>query len=147
MKKVIPPVLFLICIAFMVGIRNVVLIQKIIPEPYNYIGIALILIGLIITVNVRRQLDKVDTEIHTFKKPRRLVTNGLFKISRNPIYLGFTISLVGVWILLGTILPILGCLLFILITNYWYIPFEERTMEKIFGSEYIKYKLKVRRWL
>ena len=147
MKKIIPPVLFLICIALMVGIRNVALIQKIIPEPYNYIGIALILIGLIITVNVRRQFDKLDTEIHTFKKPRRLVTNGLFKISRNPIYLGFVISLVGVWILLGTILPILGCLLFILITHYWYIPFEEHTMEKIFGSEYINYKLKVRRWL
>lgn len=131
----------------MVGIRYVALIKEIIPKPYNYIGIVLILMGLLITINVRRQFNKIDTEIHTFKKPRRLVTSGLFKISRNPIYLGFAISLIGVWILLGTILPIFGCLLFIVITNSWYIPFEERAMTQLFGSAYENYKLDVRRWL
>lgn len=147
MKKLIPPILFLICIVGMVLVRNIITIKKIIPEPYNYIGVVFIAIGLIFTIKVRKQFDKTDTEIHTFKKPRKLVTTGLFKVSRNPIYLGFTISLLGVWMLLGTLLPILGCLLFILITNYWYIPHEERIMEKTFGLEYEIYKSKVRRWI
>ncbi|MGW1453592.1 methyltransferase family protein [Salegentibacter agarivorans] len=76
-----------------------------------------------------------------------MVTNGLFKFSRNPIYLGFLISLLGVWILLGTVLPILGCLLFILIINYWYISYEENEMEKQFGAEYREYKSRVNRWI
>jgi len=99
------------------------------------------------TIKVRKLFDKTDTEIHTFKRPRKLVTSGLFKISRNPIYLGFTISLLGVWVLLGTILPIVGCLIFIIVTNKYYIPYEENAMEKIFGTAYIDYKSKVRRWI
>lgn len=76
-----------------------------------------------------------------------MVTNGLFKFSRNPIYLGFLISLLGVWVLLGIVLPILGCLLFILIINYWYISYEENEMEKQFGAEYREYKSRVNRWI
>lgn len=131
----------------MVLIRNLIVIKEIILKPFNYIGIVLLLLGIIITIIVRKRFEKIDTEIHTFKKPRKLVTNGLFKFSRNPIYLGFTISLLGIWILLGTILPIIGCLLFIVITNSYYIPYEERNMEHTFGNEYQKYKSKVRRWI
>lgn len=147
MKKIIPPFLFLICIVIMVVIRNVIVIQEIIPKPFNFIGIALIVVGIIMTIVVRKRFEKIDTEIHTFKIPRKLVTNGLFKISRNPIYLGFGISLFGAWVLLGTVLPIIGCVLFIIISNSYYIPFEERRMESVFGNEYRKYKAKVRRWI
>ena len=147
MKKLIPPFLFLICIILMVLIRNMIVILKLIPQPYNYLGIILILLGLIMTIKVKKQFNKINTEIHTFKKPQKLVTNGLFKFSRNPIYLGFLISLLGVWVLLGTVLLIIGCLLFILITNYWYISYEENEMEKQFGAEYRKYKSRVNRWI
>lgn len=147
MKKLIPPFLFLICILFMVTIRNLIVIKAIIPTPINYAGIALIIIGILITLRVRKGFEKIDTEIHTFKIPRKLVTNGLFKFSRNPIYIGFTISLIGVWILLGTALPIIGVLIFIVVTNNYYIPYEEQVMEKVFGNEYREYKSKVRRWI
>lgn len=147
MKKIIPPFLFLICILFMVAFRNLIVIKEIIPDPINYAGIVLIIIGILMTIIVRKGFEKIDTEIHTFKNPRKLVTNGLFKFSRNPIYLGFTISLIGVWVLLGTILPIMGILIFIIITNNYYIPYEEQIMEETFGNEYRKYKLKVRKWI
>lgn len=147
MKKIIPPYLFLCCIAIMVALRNLVLIQEIIPNPFNYLGIVFIILGIALTIVVRKGLEKNKTEIHTFKKPSKLITTGLFKLSRNPIYLGFAISLFGVWILLGTIIPLVGCLLFIAITNYYYIPFEEKIMEDVFGSGYRDYKSKVRKWI
>lgn len=131
----------------MVVINNLFAIKEIIPSPLKYVGIILIISGLIMTIVVRKQFEKIDTEIHTFKNPRKLNIDGLFKISRNPIYLGFTISLLGVWILLGTILPLLGCLIFAAITNYYYIPYEEKLMESTFGSKYKEYKSKVRRWI
>lgn len=131
----------------MVAIRKLIIIKEIIPKPYNYFGVVLLLFGIVMTVIVRKGFEKIGTEIHTFKNPRKLVTHGLFKLSRNPIYLGFALSLFGVWILLGTILPMVGCLLFIIVTNSYYIPFEERIMEHTFGNEYKKYKEKVRRWI
>ncbi|UXP31742.1 isoprenylcysteine carboxylmethyltransferase family protein [Reichenbachiella agarivorans] len=147
MKKIIPPILFFFCIIIMVATRILFVVKEIIPTPYNYSGILLIALGIMITITVRKRFEKIDTEIHTFKKPRKLVTTGLFKMSRNPIYLGFAISLIGVWILLGTVLPIIGCLIFIIITNFHYIPFEEQLMEKTFGDEFKEYKSKVRRWI
>lgn len=133
--------------SMMVSIKNLMIVKEIIPKPFNYLGIALITLGIIMILIVVRELKKNNTEIHTFRKPGKLVTNGLFRISRNPIYLGFTISLVGVWVLLGTILPILGCLVFIVVTDNYYIPFEEQNMENIFRDEYKNYKKKVRRWI
>lgn len=147
MKKVIPPALFLVCAFLIVGVS--ILIPEIIflQPPISYIGIILIIVGLAITVRIRKMFDLIDTEIHTFKKPRQLVQTGFFKISRNPIYLGFTISLVGVWILTGNLIGIIGILIFSLISNFWYIPYEEKIMEKEFGEDYRIYKSKVRRWI
>ncbi|MDF3029106.1 MAG: Isoprenylcysteine carboxyl methyltransferase family protein [Fluviicola sp.] len=89
-----------------------------------------------------------NTEIHTFKTPQKLVTHGLFKYSRNPIYLGFVIALFGVWILLsGNLFSLFGVMFFFLIANFGYIPYEEKQMETIFGQEYLAYKNKVRRWI
>ncbi|MDN5212963.1 isoprenylcysteine carboxylmethyltransferase family protein [Fulvivirgaceae bacterium BMA12] len=147
MKKLIPPMLFLICIISMIVIKSLVVFKEIIPQPFNYLGIVPVVIGALMMMVVSKIFNKVNTEIHTFRKPRRLVTDGLFKISRNPIYLGFAIMLVGVWVLLGTLLPVIGCLVFVVIANLWYIPYEERMMEQTFGSEYLTYKTKVRRWL
>jgi len=147
MKKMIPPLLFLICILVMIVIRNLIVLKEIIPGPINYAGILLIIVGILITIITKKGFEKIDTEIHTFKNPRKLVTDGFFKFSRNPIYLGFTISLIGVWVLLGTILPIIGVLIFIVITNNYYIRYEEKIMVKTFGNEYKKYKSKVRKWI
>ena len=143
----IPPTLFLICIVLMISVKSLITVKEVFSAPYNYFGIVLILSGLVMTIVVRKQFDSMKTEIHTFKNPDRLVTKGFFSITRNPIYLGFTLSLTGVWVLLGTILPIVGCLLFFLATNFWYIPYEEEVMEKTFKDEYIAYKAKVRRWI
>ena len=147
MRKIIPPVLFLFCIVLMVTIRSLFVVKEIVPAPFNYGGILLVVPGMAMTMVVRKRFEKANTEIHTFKNPRKLVTNGLFNISRNPIYLGFALCLFGVWLLLGMVLPIIGCIIFVLVTNYCYIPFEERAMQNTFGAEYQRYKSKVRRWI
>jgi len=147
MKKVIPPVLFIFCAFLIIGLRFLTPEQPFLMPPISYIGTAFILFGLGITVKIGKLFDKVNTEIHTFKKPRQLIQSGFFKISRNPIYLGFTISLIGVWILIGNLIGLIGILIFFLISNFWYIPYEEKTLKKEFGEEYVIYKSKVRRWI
>ena len=146
MQKLIPPYLFLSCIIFMILANQFHPISQVIPSPFNYFGILLILGGFGMTKHIKKVFAMEETIIHTFGKPSRLVTHGLFKISRNPVYLGFTLSLVGVWILLGSSSPIIGVLIFFLAANFWYIPHEEEKLEALFGKEYLAYKAKVRRW-
>ena len=96
--------------------------------------------------NIQRKFKQIATEINTFKQPNHLVDDGLFRYSRNPIYLGFTLSLFGLALLTAN-LAAFDVVFFFLVVHFWYIPFEERIMEKEFGSDYINYKKQVRRWL
>ena len=98
-------------------------------------------------VSIGKRFRKAKTQIHTFKVPKKLVTTGLFQYSRNPIYLGFTIVLLGIALLYGSLSTLIPVLLFFLIANFWYIPFEEKNMKKVFGQSYLFYRRRVRRWL
>jgi len=122
-------------------------IQKWLIRPYNLIGVIPLLIGIFMVVSTEKRFKKVKTQIHTFKVPKKLVTTGLFQYSRNPIYLGFTIALLGIALLYGSLSTLIPVLLFFLIANFWYIPFEEKNMKKVFGQSYLFYKRRVRRWL
>ncbi|MFZ1105652.1 MAG: isoprenylcysteine carboxylmethyltransferase family protein [Hyphomicrobiaceae bacterium] len=76
-----------------------------------------------------------------------LVTDGLFRWSRNPMYLGFVLRLLGTAILLGTTTPFIAPALFALIADRWYIAFEERAMGEKFGVDDAAYMGRTRRWL
>ena len=76
-----------------------------------------------------------------------LVTNGLYKISRNPMYLGMLVILIGFAIYLGNLTAFLVLPAFYLVITEMQIKPEERMLEEKFGEEYLAYKRKVRRWL
>jgi len=122
-------------------------IGTIVSFPINLLGILPFLFGFAITIIVKNRFEKLNAEIHTFKSPNQLITTGLFQYSRNPIYVGFTISLIGIGFLLGAYSPFIMVAVFIIITNYIYMPHEERAMEELFGKEYRSYKSSVRRWV
>jgi protein-S-isoprenylcysteine O-methyltransferase Ste14 len=76
-----------------------------------------------------------------------LMTGGPFGFSRNPMYLGMLIWLVGLAILLGSLIAFLFPILLFLLANFLLIPTEERRMEHQFGKQYVAYRQRVRRWL
>lgn len=76
-----------------------------------------------------------------------LVTNGPFRFSRNPMYLGAVILGLGAALLAGTWSMWLVPIVLFALQNFAIIPFEERSMERTFGEEYRAYKQRVRRWL
>ena len=147
MKKILPPTLFIICIAIMVGLWWLLPITQFLTFPISLIGILPFLVGLGIAKRSSDIFEKKGTNIDTFDDPDVLVTDGLFQISRNPMYLGFVTALFGLFILLGCLSPLFVVVIFFVITDRWYIEFEEAAMEKEFGYEYSKYKTKTRRWL
>jgi len=119
----------------------------IVTYPTNLLGIIILLLGLYLSKKGSDQFQKADTNINTFDEPDKLITNGLFKYTRNPMYLGFAISLLGVAVILGTIQSLIIFIFFIMITDQWYIKFEEQMMVTKFGSEYKSYMKRTRKWL
>ena len=130
MQKLIPPFLFLLCVIAMYFLDRFYPIQKWLMRPYNLIGSMPLLLGIFMVVSTGKRFRKVKTQIHTFKVPNKLVTKGLFQYSRNPIYLGFTIALLGIAFLFGSLTSLIPVLFFFLVANFWYIPFEEKNMKK-----------------
>jgi protein-S-isoprenylcysteine O-methyltransferase Ste14 len=147
MKKLVPPVLVSIIAIVMAAARSVLPGPVIVPEPYNWVGLALFLGGFTLCAIGARHFNKVGTNIPTFNEPTILVTDGLFKWSRNPIYLGFTLFLLGLAVMLGTLVPFLGPIAFAVISDRWYIAFEERELQRKFGERYEAYRRTTRRWI
>jgi protein-S-isoprenylcysteine O-methyltransferase Ste14 len=76
-----------------------------------------------------------------------LVHSGVYKLTRNPMYLGFLLVLVGWAIFLSNALAFLLLPVFIFYMNRFQIEPEERALTSRFGKEFVAYKSRVRRWL
>ncbi|WP_445665174.1 methyltransferase family protein [Fodinibius sp. AD559] len=117
---------------------------KILWVSFIFLGIGGIfgLVGLI-------QFYKYSTSIdpHKPNKASNLVTSGIYSISRNPMYVGLLMILIGYGFYLGNMLTFVVIPLFLIYINRFQIAPEERVMDEKFGEKYQKYKSEVRRWL
>ncbi len=147
MKKVLPPTLFLICLIGMGIFWWWLPLQNWLNFPWTLLGFIPFVIGLSLAIMGSNLFNKIGTNIKTFNDPDILVTENLFRYSRNPMYLGFVVALMGIAILLGTASAWLFVILFFIVTDRWYIQFEETVMENKFGEQYTAYKKQTRRWL
>ena len=118
-----------------------------IKSPFNRNGIIVLVLGLSITFSSFYFFKKNKTPIIPGQKPTFVVIEGPYKFTRNPMYLGVTIALLGAAIFFGNALSFLSPLIFFLIMNYYFVPFEEKLMENLFGKKYLGYKKRVRRWI
>lgn len=110
-------------------------------------GLGLLLGGLALSVWGKRTFQRARTNVPTFGEPTRLVDHGPFAHTRNPMYLGFALALVGVSLVGGTVWGFTCPLLFLLVSARVYIPFEEQRMMQAFGESYVDYRRRVPRWL
>lgn len=148
MKKILPPVLFVLFIIVMGVICWRMGSPHNIYYPYSLIGLPFVVAGLMLAVAGKMLFRKLGTNIMTFDEPDKLVTEGVFKYTRNPMYLGLVVAMLGFSLLMGSaITSILLTALFLLITDRWYIAFEEQVMHRKFGLDYEEYCRKVRRWI
>lgn len=147
MQRLLPPTLVYLLLAAMTGLHLLFPGPTIVPRPYNWLGLILAGAGLCVTLAAAGLFRRRSTNIKTFDDPTELVTDGCFRWSRNPMYLGFTILLVGAGITFGSLFPVLTPALFVIACQVWYIPFEEQAMIRTFGDSYRAYAEDVRRWI
>jgi len=120
---------------------------RLISGKYKYIGILILILGLSITFYSFYLFKKNKTSIVPGQNPTFAVMEGPYKFTRNPMYLGVAIGLFGAAVYFGNLLSFLSPIIFFIVINYYFVPFEEKLMEDIFGKRYLDYKKKVRRWI
>ncbi len=132
-------------ILFLLSIFNIFIISR---QPIEFLKISsymLFTIGLIIVVISLINLGR-STRLGLPSENTILKINGLYRFSRNPMYLGFDLlTLASIVFIANIIIAIIG-VYSIIIYNFIIIG-EEKFLEKRFGSEYINYKRKVRRYI
>lgn len=147
MQRLLPPVLAVSMFALLALLHfahpTVETRVSLAPE-IAWIAIAIGIGGL---VAARIQFTQSDSEIMTFAEPRNLVINGLFAITRNPMYLSMLLLINGAALLVDLWCGLLAPIIFFAAANWWYIPFEEKRTAQTFGESYFAYARRVRRWL
>ena len=76
-----------------------------------------------------------------------LVSSGIYRISRNPMYVGFALFLVAWAVYLASLWTLVGVFGFVLYINRFQIVPEERALSTLFGADFESYRSKIRRWL
>ncbi|MFZ5909310.1 MAG: methyltransferase family protein [Chloroflexota bacterium] len=146
-KQLIAPVLAGICLALMLLLNWLYPIGLLVHFPFNLAGSLLNGLGLTICFVAHRQFKKIGTTLYPFSQPGKLVMDGLFHYTRNPMYLGLTVFLAGVWLFLGSLSPGIFVAAFLLVADRWYITYEEQQLLAVFGATYAAYQAKTPRWI
>ena len=113
------------------------------------VGGLIILVGILIDVLAIVQFRQAKTTINPLRpeSSTSLVTSGFYAHSRNPMYVGLLVCLLGVTLLLRSLTPLLVLPLFVVVVTVFQIIPEEKALSKIFGEEFKHYKENVQRWL
>jgi protein-S-isoprenylcysteine O-methyltransferase Ste14 len=150
LKLKIPPPVYALIIGFFMWLLNQHYpIVHFISSPWNKVGLVMIVLAVSLDLSSLYLFFKKHTTPSPFspKKSTTLVISGLYKYTRNPMYVGLFIILTGYGVWLGSVAPF-----FLLPVFYWLITVmqikpEESILEEKFGQDYLDYKSNVRRWL
>ena len=147
--KIPPPFLFLIT-AILMGVASEYT-PRAAFDPNVRVPVAFVLVaaGLACGAFALLRFRKADTTPDPIKidAASHLVTDGIYAYSRNPMYLGLTIMLIGWAVFLAAPYTGIGAAAFVMyLTQYQIVP-EERMLTRKFGGSYRAYQAKVRRWL
>jgi protein-S-isoprenylcysteine O-methyltransferase Ste14 len=145
--RILPPVYFLVALVVMAGLHFRLPVGHVIQPPYGYGGGVLIVGGLVLVVWAARLFQRAGTAIRPFERSSALVTDGPYRYSRNPMYLGMVCVLTGLGLVLGTIASFAVIPVFVWLIQQRFIRPEEAVLARTFGSAYAEYRERVRRWL
>ena len=147
MIKIPPPILVLILITSNYFSQNRL---EIIYLPYkNSTSFLILLVGSLILINTVFKFIKSKTTVNPvkFKKVNKLVTSGIYKYSRNPMYLGMILIIISTSIFYLNYFSVVTPFIFYFWINRFQIKREEIFLKEKFGEEYLSYMSKTRRWI
>ena len=115
--------------------------------PNVWVGGALFALGFALAVSAIVTIRRAGSRVETVKPTTTIVSNGPYRWSRNPIYLGMVLRQVGLAVGFDSLWHLVVLVPFFLVIRYGVVAREEAYLERKFGEEYLGYKARVRRWL
>lgn len=149
MKKplLIPPVYFFLSVIIGIGVDYIFPKLQLLHHSYwDIAGVIIIIIGVILIIWTWFCF-KINKTTHKYDIPTYFIQENLYAYTRNPMYIGALLVLVGEVLLVGNITSLIAPFLFFFVCNFIFIPYEENLMQKQFGKEFLAYKTNVRRWI
>ncbi len=147
-KRVIYPPIWLVF-----GLIAVFVLNEFYPGPRftflvgQVVGSVLILSGLALLVYAGGLFRRAGTDLIPFRNVSALVTEGVYRFTRNPMYLGMVAVLLGCAVTVGASMALVVPLVFAVIVEARFIRPEEAMLREVFPEEYPAYCQRVRRWL
>lgn len=147
--RIPPPVLALGTAVLMWWVDREIPLVRLLAPPWNRIGWGFIGIGLAVDAVSVAAFIRAKTTVNPLRADRStsLVVTGLYRVSRNPMYLGLMMVLIGWVLLLGSLGPFLLIVAFERVMVIAQIRPEEAALAAKFGNEYASYASRVHRWI
>ncbi len=147
MKRILPPTYFFGAIALMAGFHFLFPLWTLVRFPWRLLGVVPLVAGVLLNLLADQAFKRHNIAVKPFEESNVLLTHGVFRLSRNPMYLGMTLLLAGIAILMGSITPWLVVFLLATLFDRLFITPEERMLEEAFGGQFREYRRHVRRWI
>ncbi|TRW47961.1 isoprenylcysteine carboxylmethyltransferase family protein [Aliidiomarina halalkaliphila] len=146
----IPPVLLVL-----IFVADMLILRWLFPRPefgftgQLYVSVGLVVVGIVLPALGFLQFYKHKTTVDPMhpEASSQIVQAGVYKHTRNPMYLGFLLLLCGLGVYLGNVASLVMLPLFVWYMNRFQILPEERILKEKFGHAYQQYKGRVRRWI
>jgi protein-S-isoprenylcysteine O-methyltransferase Ste14 len=118
------------------------------PAIYRYpLAIVLGCFGLIFLGGALGLFRRAGTRAEPWEPTTRIVTNGIYRVTRNPMYVGMALVYAAIAVAGGSPFALALLPVAVLVIHYGVVLREERYLQEKFGAEYLSYKARVRRWL
>ena len=146
--RIPPPAVGLLIAAAMWAIAGISLATLAVSNT-DFAATVVALVGIGFDIAGLISFRRAKTTINPLRpdKTSSLVSSGVYRITRNPMYVGMLFLLIAWAIYLSSPWALLGPLAFVLYMNRFQISPEERVLAGLFGDDFENYKKKVRRWL
>lgn len=146
----VPPVAVMLLVALLMWLVSLMtpvielslFVRVLIAATFATAGIAVALAGVASFMRANTTVNPT-----TPNSASSLVDSGIYRFTRNPMYLGLLSMLIGWAVFLASPLTLIGALVFVVYMNRFQIKPEESALLNVFGAAFLQYQAKVRRWL
>ena len=147
--KIPPPVYLLIFASLMYLLASYLPLWSLFSAPITKIAYVFIVLGILFDLSAVGQFLRSRTTVNPIKpkNTNNIVSTGMYRISRNPMYLGMLFLLTGWAFHLAVLAPFLLLPVFVMVLTVQQIIPEEEILARKFGKNYLDYKQQVRRWI
>jgi protein-S-isoprenylcysteine O-methyltransferase Ste14 len=117
------------------------------PGWVQFMGAVVLIAGVLLVISFERAFKRAGTDANPYRASTALATDGPYRFSRNPAYLGMAITYIGIALAAEAPWALVMLVPATLVMHYAVILREERYLEDLFGDEYLTFKRRTRRWI